>query len=224
MNDTDQRGARDRMGRVELLFGAEERARILEAVQKAEAASRGQIVPVVVGRSDPYPEARFRAGLLFAAIATIAVIAARLPLTLPELPLVQIAAGVLGAVLSLWSPVERLMVGRRAMDEAVRARAERAFFEEGLNRTREGTGVLVFASLFEREAVVLGDHGIHARMGDDWARALAPLVDGLKRGEPTRGFVEAIAVCGTRLAENFPRDPTRASENELDDAFRTRER
>ena len=52
------------------------------------------------------------------------------------------------------------------MDEAVRARAIRAFHEHGLHRTAEGTGVLVFASLFEREAVVLGDRGIHEKIGD----------------------------------------------------------
>ena len=57
---------------------------------------------------------------------------------------------VLGAVLSLWDPIERQLAGHAAMEEAVRARAVRAFHEQGLHRTSEGTGVLVFASLFER--------------------------------------------------------------------------
>ena len=108
------------------------------------------------------------------------------------------------------------------MDEAVRARAVRAFHEHGLQRTAEGTGVLVFASLFEREAVVLGDHGIHARMGDDWRKAVDALTAGLRAGDPARGFVEAIAICGARLAEHFPREPgTPPSRNELEDAIRT---
>jgi putative membrane protein len=108
------------------------------------------------------------------------------------------------------------------MDEAVRARALRAFHEHGLQRTEEGTGVLVFASLFERQAVVLGDHGIHEKMGDaEWDRAVAALVAGMRAGDPARGFVDAIALVGARLADHFPRDPSRkAPLNELEDAIR----
>ncbi len=207
---------------VENFFTEAVRARVAEAVRRAEALSRGQIVPVVVEKSDAYPEVRFRGGLLLAALATVLVLALRLPLGLAELVLVQLAAGAVGALLSMWDPVERLLAGRRAMDEAVRARAVHAFHHEGLHRTAEGTGVLVFASLFEREAVVLGDRGIHEKIGaGEWDRALSALVGGLHRGDPGQGFVDAIALCGARLAEHFPRDPSvRAAPNELEDAIR----
>jgi putative membrane protein len=202
-------------------FGDEARARVQDAVRRAEALSRGQIVPVVVEKSDPYPEARFRAALLAAAAATVVVLALRVPLTVAELPLVQLAAGIAGALAGRWDPVERLLTGGRAMDEAVRARALRAFHEHGLHRTEEGTGVLVFASLFEHEAVVLGDHGIHAKMGNDWQKALDALTAAMRAGDPARGFVDAVAICGARLAEHFPRDPgSRPSPNELEDAIR----
>ena len=207
---------------VERFFGEAVRARVAEAVRRAERLSRGQIVPVVVERSDPYPEVRFRGGLLLAALATAAVLVLRLPLGLAELVLVQGAAGAAGALLSLWDPVERLLAGHRAMEEAARARAVRAFAEHGLHHTEEGTGVLLFASLFERRAVVLGDHGIHQRIGEaEWERAVAALVAGMRRGDPGQGFVDAVALCGARLAEHFPRDPaTTATPNELEDAIR----
>jgi putative membrane protein len=203
-------------------FGEEARARIAEAVRRAEGLSRGQLVPVVVEKSDPYPEARFRGGITLAALATGLALGLHLPLSLAELALVQVAAGLAGALLAAWDPVERLLVGSRAMDEAARARALRAFHEHGLHRTAEGTGVLVFASLFEHEAVILGDHGIHARMGQDWDRAVAALVAGMKAGDPGRGFVDAVALCGARLAEHFPRDPAaKHTPNELEDTIRT---
>ncbi len=207
---------------VDVLFDEAARARVAEAVGRAEALSRGPIVPVGVEKSDPYPEARYRGALLAAAAATIAVLALGLPLTLAELPAAQLAAGLLGALAARWDPVERLLAGRRAMDEAVRARALRAFQEHGLHRTAEGTGVLVFASLFEREAVVLGDHGIHGRLGDEeWRRAVDALVSGIRGGDPARGFVDAIALCGARLAAHFPRDPSAPrAPNELEDAIR----
>jgi putative membrane protein len=81
--------------------------------------------------------------------------------------------------------------------------------------------VLIFASLLEREAVVLGDHGIHARVGDgEWQATVDALVAGMKRGAPADGFVEAIGRCGARLAEHFPRDGASApTPNELPDAI-----
>ncbi|HEX9291629.1 MAG TPA: TPM domain-containing protein [Anaeromyxobacteraceae bacterium] len=205
------------------LFGADARARIEAAVRDAEARSTGQIVPVVVEKSAGYPEARYRGALLGAALATAAVLALRLPLTLSELPIVQLAAGGLGALVALWDPVERLLAGRAELDLATRERALRAFHEHGLHRTEQGTGVLVFASLFERRAVVLGDHGIHARMGDaEWQRALDALVAGMRRGDPAAGFRDAIALCGEKLAEHFPRGTGGGGPgNELGDALRT---
>ena len=206
---------------IERQFGDDVRARIADAVHRAESLSRGQIVPAVVEKSDPYPEARYRGALVAAALATLAVLALRLPLALGELAFVQLAAGLAGAALSFWHPVERRLVGHRALDEAVRARAVRAFHEHGLHRTEESTGVLVFASLFEREAVVLGDRGIHAKMGEEWDQAVAALVAGMRAGDPGKGFVDAIAICGARLAEHFPRDPSaRAPRNELEDQIR----
>jgi putative membrane protein len=207
---------------IERYFGDEARARVAEAVRRAEALSRGQIVPVVVEKSDPYPEARFRGAIGLAAIATGIVLALSSPLSLVELALLQLAAGIAGALAASWDPIERRLAGRRALEEAARARAMRAFHEHGLHRTEEGTGVLVFASLFEHQAVVLGDRGIHAKMGEgEWDRAVAALTAGLKAGDPAKGFVEAIALCGARLAEHFPRSgAARPPVNELEDAIR----
>jgi len=210
---------------IENQLGPEAQARIADAVRRAEALSLGEIVPVAVAKSDPYGEVRYRGGLLAAAIATGAALLIPFPLTLGELAVIQLAAGLLGALASAWDPLERFLAGRRMMEQAVGARALRAFQDHGLARTAEGTGVLVFASLFERRAVILGDHGIHAKMKDatkdEWARALAALTAGLKAGDPARGFVDAVALCGARLAEHFPRDPaTRPPVNELEDAIR----
>jgi putative membrane protein len=199
------------------------RARVAEAVRRAEGLSRGQIVPVVVEKSEGYPEVRYRGALLAGAVAAGVALALRLPLGPAELVLLEVAAGLLGALASLWDPLERALIGRRALDEAVRARAVRAFHEHGLHRTAEGTGVLVFASLFERHAVVLADRGIHEKAGDEaWSQAVAALTAGLRRGDPGQGFVDAIASAGARLAQHFPRDPAAAAPpvNKLEDAIR----
>jgi putative membrane protein len=208
--------------KLETWFGEAVQVRVREAVQRAEQASRGQVVPVVVPRSAGYGEVPFRGALLAAALATGVALLSRPPPSAAVLVLIQVAAGVAGALLGRWSPAARLLAGPNAMEQAVRARAMRAFVEQGVHRTAEGAGVLLFASLFERRAVVLGDHGIHAKVGDaEWDRTVTALVDGIRRGDPGQGFVDAISLCGARLAEHFPRAPgTAAQPNELSDAIR----
>jgi putative membrane protein len=207
---------------IDLQFSQESQAQIAEAVKRAEALSRGEIVPVVVAKSDPYAETTYRGGVLAAALATAVALAIPYPLTLGELALLQLAAGGLGALLAAWDPIERVLAGRSTQEHAVMARARLAFQEHGLARTAEGTGVLVFASLFERRAVILGDHGIHERMKEgEWEKAVAALTEGMRDEEPARGFIEAIALCGAQLALHFPRDGgTRPPVNELVDAIR----
>jgi putative membrane protein len=211
---------------IDRLFGEAARARVAEAIRRAESFSRGQIVPVVVEKSDPYPETRARGGLALGALATAGWLALHPEGGVVELVVVQLVAGLAGALLAAWDPVERVLAGTRSMDEAVRARALRAFHEHALHRTGEGTGVLLFASLFERQAVVLGDHGIHAKVGDaGWDRAVNALVKELRAGDPAAGFLDAIALCGAQLAEHFPRDGAAPPPpNELEDAIRAEKR
>lgn len=207
--------------RLERFFGPEAQARVAQAVRDAEARSTGQIVPVVVERSARYAETRWMGAVLLAALATAAAEVARSGLTAAELPFLQVAAAMLGWALARLGPVERLLAGRRELDEATRSRALRAFQENGLHRTEHGTGVLVFASLLEHRAHVVGDHGIHARMGEaEWQRAVDLLVGGIAKGDPAQGFCDAIAAVGARLAEHFPRTGA-GQANELPDALRT---
>jgi putative membrane protein len=164
-----------------------------------------------------------RGGLLAAAVATVIVLALHLPLTLAELPLVQLGAGLLGALAGRWDPLERVLAGRAELRLAPHDRALRAFHEHGLHRTAAGTGVLVFASLFERRAVILGDHGIDARMGAaNWQKAVDALTAGMAKDDPAAGFCDAIALCGAALAEHFPRAAgDAAARNELPDSLKS---
>ncbi|HZZ85111.1 MAG TPA: TPM domain-containing protein [Anaeromyxobacteraceae bacterium] len=209
--------------KVDRFFGPEARASVERAVAEAEARSLGQIVPVVVGRSAHYHETRFAAALFGAALATAAALLFRWPITLRELALLQAVAAGLGALAARLPAVERFLAGDASLAAAARIRALRAFHEHGLHRTSRGTGVLVFASLLERRAVILGDHGIHDKMKEgEWQKAVDALVDGLRRDDPAGGFTAAIGLCGDKLAEHFPRDGS-APVNELPDALNREE-
>jgi putative membrane protein len=201
-------------------FGERPRERITEAVRSAESHTAGQIVPVVVDRSDHYPQAPLRAALIGVALASTAFF------WLSELgaawvPLLQGGTALSAVALTLlWPGLQRLLIGGRSMEMAVQHRAVRAFVEHGVHRTQGETGVLVFASLLERRVVILGDRAIHEKMGEEgWKNAVSALVAGLRRGAADDGFIAAIQLVGAKLAEAFPRSGP-STGNELSDELR----
>jgi len=207
---------------IERFFGEQARDRIAAAVRAVEVRSVGQVVAVVVERSDGYPDAVLRGALYGAALLTAAGLAADgwVPLALAELAGLQVVGALLGALVARFGPPRRSLAGGPRMDAAVQQRALRAFHEHDLHHTAQGTGVLIFASLFEHRAVVLGDHGIHAALGEEaWRGAVALLTAGMRRGDPAGGFEAAIGAVGEGLARHFPRTAG-APGNELPDALR----
>ncbi|WP_373046819.1 TPM domain-containing protein [Vulgatibacter sp.] len=197
--------------------------RIQAAVRQAEASTLGEIVPVVVDSSDAYPEAQDRAGIAALMLATLVVLILPVEIPLWEMALIQALAFVIGWFAGNWPPLARLLVGRSAMDAMVRWRAEVAFREHGLGRTTHGTGVLVFASLFEHEVVVLGDKPVHEKVGEGtWNEAVEVLVRRIREKRPADGFVEAIERVGVHLREHFPRAAGEKNPNELPDHLTVR--
>jgi len=89
----------------------------------------------------------------------------------------------------------------------VRAAAERAFARLGMTGTKDRNGILFFIVPSRKKFVILGDEGIHAKVGQPFWEALAGLMsERFKKGEFTEGLVEAIGEAGRRLGEHFPFD------------------
>jgi putative membrane protein len=99
----------------------------------------------------------------------------------------------------------RLIISRQRMDEKVRYRAEAAFHEHGLHKTREGTGILIMVSLLEHRVQVLADRAINEKVpAGIWDDLVQELVERIKRGEAVEGLCQMIARCGELLARHFP--------------------
>ncbi|MBM3295088.1 MAG: TPM domain-containing protein [Candidatus Aminicenantes bacterium] len=99
----------------------------------------------------------------------------------------------------------------------VRPAAERTFRHLRMDRTRLRNGVLFFIVPARRRFVVLGDEGLHARVGQEfWDGLAAVLSSHFRKGEFTDGLVEAVRRAGLKLAAHFPYDPA-SDANELPD-------
>ncbi|MDO8836254.1 MAG: TPM domain-containing protein [Vicinamibacterales bacterium] len=99
----------------------------------------------------------------------------------------------------------------------VRHTAEQAFARMGMDQTAARNGVLVFVVPSRRTFVVLGDEGIHAKVGQPfWDAVAAAMSARFKAGDFTGGLVLGITEAGKQLAEHFPHEGAR-DRNELSD-------
>jgi uncharacterized membrane protein len=99
----------------------------------------------------------------------------------------------------------------------VRRVAERAFGRLGMASTRERNGVLFFIVPARRRFVVLGDEGIHAKVGQEfWDTVASAVSERFHAGDYTGGLEAGIGAVGEQLAAHFPYEAS-TDVNELPD-------
>ena len=85
--------------------------------------------------------------------------------------------------------------------------AKKAFARLGMTRTRLRNGVLFFVVPARRKFVILGDTGIHEKVGQEfWHRVAAVVSEQFRGGKFTEGLVRGIGEVADQLAEHFPYD------------------
>lgn len=209
--------------RAEKYFSAEEKERIRQAVIAAEQRTSGEIVPMIVGACGRYAELEL-AGLIVGLVAGTAaalIFGYSWGIAETELAWPLFGAG-LGFIFCRISSIKRRLIPQNRIAEAVHIRALAAFTAHGLHYTRAHTGILIFASLFERRVVVLADRGIHEKVRDGtWDEVVQIFTSGLKSKDGCAAFCAAIERCGDILATHFPRQPD--DRDELEDKLVTEE-
>lgn len=213
---------------VQSFFSPQEVNEIEQVVKDAETATAGEIVPYVVGRSDPYHEAFWRGACLGALALAMAAAAAHelgsfwgyglLWLAVPPVA----GAGLGWLAVAAWPWLRRALINGEQMEQMVRMRAQGAFLEQEVFDTRDRTGILIFLSLFEHRVVVLGDSGINAKVRqNEWDSIVAGIAAGIRAGTPGVALAEGIRRCGALLRER--RVERRADDtDELSDKLRLR--
>lgn len=212
------------------LFTPEELQEIQQAVKQAEATSGGEIVPSLARQSSFYETAFWRAGFLFALFASIVLSVLYLAtdyllLTPPYLwLLIVLVSGLLGALLAQWiPPFKRLFISKVVQEARVLDQAKDMFYDHGVSFTEQRTGILIYVSFFEHQAVILADVGINELVPPDaWDTIISQLTAGLQQGRYAASISEAIIACGQLVEESGVQ---RAVEdgNELSDEVRIEE-
>lgn len=180
--------------------------RVHAALVDVERHTVGEVVPVVLGRSDAHPSGEWRSGLLMLVFGSM-LLEGVLPWSSPWLAIAaQIGLGAVGYALARALPGwKRTFVTEKRASEVAAEQAALEFQRLELHRTEARSGVLIFVSLFERRVIVLGDAGIHAVVGDEhWQRTRDAVLAGIDRGDLATGLVDGIRACGEVLAKHFP--------------------
>jgi uncharacterized membrane protein len=96
------------------------------------------------------------------------------------------------------------------------ARAVAVFERLGMHRTAERHGVLIYVAVADRKLAVIGDRGIHERVGEAyWHGLVADVSRHFREERPRDGLLHAVSELGAALHRHFPRRPD--DQNELRD-------
>jgi putative membrane protein len=190
-------------------FIAEEREKLKAITQEVESRTIGEIVVMVVERSDHYVEAEVLGGVLLASLLSLIVTLLYFHSSIwSYVPLSFLFFFPCRFLFQRIGVLKRLFIGIRRKEGAVRLRAERAFFEKGLYKTKKNTGVLFFLSLLERKVWVLADKGIYEKMNQESLNRFANEVSrGIREGRACEALSQAVEEIGVLLSRHFPITP-----------------
>lgn len=216
------------------LFNEEQRKLVQQAVIEAEKETSCEIVPVVATASGRYDRAEDIIGLWLSILVVIT-----LWLLLPRqsgnsgswdssMPqILELLAVVTGIVVAFMAGavagsrigwLRRLFTTRNQMKEEVTAKAREVFFDNRVHHTAGGSGLLIYVSLFERTAMVLGDQNILDKLGQSFLDDLCKqLTDSLRINHPSDALSEIISEAGRQLKGSLPWED--GDVNELHDAL-----
>jgi putative membrane protein len=219
---------------VMLRLSAEDHAKVSAAIAAAEAKSDGEIIAIAADQSDAYHDVglHYAVLVLFLVLAFFAIWPHQLELWWTRLmgwtaepSLRQLLTLLLGfALLKFltvlfilkWRPLRMLLTPGSTKTRRVRRRAVMLFKTGAERRTIGRTGILIYLSMAEHRAEIVGDEAITAvTTPETWGEAMAALIKDVKDGRPGDGIVAAVGLIGEVLATHFPK--TSEDSNEIPD-------
>ena len=214
-----------------LTLSEEDHAKVSAAIAAAEAKSDGEIIAIAADQSDSYHDV----GLHYAVLVLFLVLAffaawphqlenwwTRIMGWTAEPSQRELLTLLLGLALfkflvvlflMKWMPLRLLLTPGSTKTRRVLRRAVMLFKTGGERRTIGRTGILIYLSMGEHRAEIIGDEAITAvTTPETWGEAMAALITDVKAGRPGDGIVAAVERIGDVLAQHFPKTSTDTNE------------
>ena len=185
--------------------------RIEAAVAAAEARTSCEFVVVLAPAAARYEGRAFRLGALSAVLTFVSIYwVSRLAYNArPDALYLLAEAAAMGALIA-WAfsrvaLLRRIVISPIARAHGVSQAAGAAFHEQKVAWTREHNAALLFVSVLEGEARVLGDLGLQAKVGEAKLNELQAALNCAADGEGVVLVEKALADLGALCAPHFPR-------------------
>lgn len=184
----------------------EQAHQVSRVVHDAEKRTQGEIVPVIVRASAPLKSILMPSVLLFVAIFGFIELHYQPPFYPFSLVIAFALAFPAGYFFSRLHTVQRFFLADADEKKCVLERAELEFYRQGVHKTAEQTGVLIFISLLEHRVVILADRGISEVLPKDvWEEVVSDLVRSIHDRKLSEGLTRSIEKCAELLSRRFPR-------------------
>lgn len=192
--------------KAETFFTDSEKENISGAIREVETRTAGEVAVMVVDKSDTYPEARVLAGILIGGLLGLVITDLFFDDSLWHyIPMTVFFAAIIGYGIGFAPSFLRFFVTPNRLETKVNERALQAFYEKGLYKTRDNTGVLFFLSLFEHKVWVLADEGIYSKISQEKLQEYAlDIATSVKKGTAAEVLCREIRNVGEILTRHFP--------------------
>ncbi|WP_319541477.1 TPM domain-containing protein [uncultured Pseudodesulfovibrio sp.] len=179
---------------------------LVQCVKGVEKQTSGEIVPVIASASYEYPRSTIIGALVYGIVAAICT-ALLFNQTGMWAYLVQLLGFffVFTRLLDAFPAMKRPFIAKDEMREEINEAAFTAFYQNGLHRTRDLTGIIIYVSVFERGVQVLADQGINDKVDPKvWEEVVALITEGIKAGRPGEALCQGVTRCGELVSKHFP--------------------
>ncbi|NDV20901.1 hypothetical protein GO013_15935 [Pseudodesulfovibrio sp. JC047] len=187
----------------------EEQDALVQCVKDVEKRTSGEIVPVIASSSYEYPRAELIGGLTFGIITAVCT-----ALIFNQTDMWAFLAQLLAfffiftRLLRAFPALKMPFISKDEMREEINEAAFTAFYANGLHRTRDLTGIIIYVSVFEHGVQILADKGINDIVDSHvWEDVVAEITTGIKAGRPGEALCQGVIRCGELVSTHFPIKP-----------------
>lgn len=184
----------------------DEQETLINCVKGVEKQTSGEIVPVIASASYDYPRATHLGSLILGLLTAMGIAYATGHEDMWTFIILLLACYIgFNWLLTLVPALKKPFISKREMREEVEEAATTAFYLNGLHRTRDLTGIIIYVSVYERSVQVLADKGINDKVDPAvWNEVVTMVTKGIKAGKPGQALCLGVDRCGELITKHFP--------------------
>lgn len=185
-----------------------------ETIQGLESKSSVEFVVVIYPESSNYRDIELWGGIFLAFASLVCQFMVPAVIHIYAILFGTLLAFSLGIGLIKWiKPLKRFLINNKRMRRKAEIMARAIYQKAGIHRTSHHTGVLLFLSTFEHQAVLLWDIGVDVELTIDELDGLELQFNGIfKSANPSEALLTKIADCTPIFEKHLPVQPNDINE------------